>query len=305
VNIIDNDSAARTARRKREVEHRARANPDHISNHASLVACTATSHKRFVPDLFDLELRALRRDRAARTGPELFLLDRAFDDCVDRLSLMQRRFGNALLVGCPDPGWRERLQQFAADIDVRDPGTLFAHKADGEQLLEDAWEPTPRSYDLIIAVGTLDTVNDLPRALLAARFALKEDALFLGAVSGGETIPRLRSAMRVADLSTGVAAPHVHPRIEASALAPLLSNAGFVNPVVDVDRVFVSYRSLRDLVADLRRMAATNILASRPRGPMTKSAYSAAADDFSAAGDGERTIETFEILHFACWTPRA
>ena len=38
-----------------------------------------------VPSLFDMELRALRRDRAARMGPELFLLDRAFYDCVDRL----------------------------------------------------------------------------------------------------------------------------------------------------------------------------------------------------------------------------
>ena len=258
-----------------------------------------------MPDLFDLDLRALRRDRAARTGPELFLLDRAFDDCVDRLSLMQRRFGNALLVGCPDPGWRERLQQFAADIDVRDPGMIFARNADGEQLLEDAWEPTPRSYDLIIAVGTLDTVNDLSRALLTLRFALRDNAMLLGAISGGETVPRLRSAMRAGDLAAGVAAPHVHPRIEASALAPLLSNAGFVNPVVDVDRVSVSYRSLPQLVADLRRMAATNILTARPRRPMTKVAYSAATEDFSASGDGERTTETFEILHFACWTPPA
>ena len=36
-------------------------------------------------DLFDMELRALRRDRAARTGPELFLLERAFADCLERL----------------------------------------------------------------------------------------------------------------------------------------------------------------------------------------------------------------------------
>src|SRR5205085_8706503 len=31
-----------------------------------------------VPQLFDMKLRALRRDRAARIGPELFLFERAF-----------------------------------------------------------------------------------------------------------------------------------------------------------------------------------------------------------------------------------
>jgi NADH dehydrogenase [ubiquinone] 1 alpha subcomplex assembly factor 5 len=252
-----------------------------------------------------MNLRALRRDRAARLGPELFLFERAFDDCLDRVSLMQRHFVRALLVGCPDPGWPERLHAFADEIDVRDPGQLFAEAAGGADLVEDAWEPAQESYDLVVAVGTLDTVNDLPRALLTLRWSMKADSLLLGAISGGDTVPRLRAAMREADRVSGAATPHVHPRVEASALAALLSNAGFTNPVVDVDRVAVSYSSLQRLVADLRRMAATNILAQRSRASLSRRAHAAAVEDFSAHGDGERTTETFEILHFACWSPAA
>ena len=107
--------------------------------------------------------------------------------------------------------------------------------------------------------------------------------------------------MRAADAVAGAASPHVHPRIEAAAIAPLLEQAGFARPVVDVDRVQVSYRSLDRLVADLRAMAATNILVARPRF-IKKAARSAAIRAFSEAGDGERTVETFEILHFAAWT---
>jgi hypothetical protein len=107
--------------------------------------------------------------------------------------------------------------------------------------------------------------------------------------------------MRAADAVEGIAAPHVHPRIEASALAPLLSSAGFANPVVDIDRAPVSYRSLDRLLADLRAMAATNILTARPRF-VGRNARAAAIQAFADAGDGERTIETFEILHFAAWT---
>jgi hypothetical protein len=248
-----------------------------------------------------MKLRAMRRDRAARLGPELFLLERSFADCLERIDLIHRRFDRALLIGCPDASWRRRVE--AAQVDVLDPGPLFAAAAEGKTIVEDAWVPEPGAYDLIIAVGTLDSVNDLPAALRRLRVAMSADALLIGAMSGGDTLPRLRAAMRAADAMAGIAAPHVHPRIEPSMLAPLLTSAGFSNPVVDVDRVRVSYRFLRALVADLRAMAATNMLASARDVCLTKPALEVAVRNFADSGNGEHTVETFEILHFAAWTP--
>jgi len=256
-----------------------------------------------VSTLFDMELRALRRDRAARLGPELFLLERAFDDCLDRISLMQRQFGHALLIGCPDPGWPERLRAFATRVDVRDPGALFAEASGGTQMVEDDWEPPRAAYDLVLAIGTLDTANDLARAMLTVLWSMKPQGLFLGALSGGDTLPRLRASMRAADASTGGASAHVHPRVEASALSSLLGQTGFANPVVDVERVAVSYTSFAKLIADLRRMAATNILVQRSRRALGKASYAAASQNFEGSAVDGRTTETFEILHFACWSP--
>jgi hypothetical protein len=48
-------------------------------------------------------------------------------------------------------------------------------------------------------------------------------------------------------------------------------------------------------------MGGTNMLAARPHF-IGKAAREAAIEAFIAAGDGSRTIETFEILHFAAWT---
>jgi hypothetical protein len=251
-----------------------------------------------------MRLRALRRDRAARIGPELFLFERTFDDCLERIALVQRRFERALLIGCPDAGWPGRLRDFAGQIDVADPGLLFAEAAKGRTLIEDEWSAAPASYDLVLAIGTLDTVNDLPRALRSIAAAMRPESLLIGAMSGGETLPMLRGAMRVADQVTGAATAHVHPRVEASALAPLLAAAGFANPVVDVDRVQVVYSSLYRLVSDLRAMGATNVLTARQREPLSRSALSAANHAFLLAGDG-RATETFEILHFAAWTETA
>lgn len=249
-----------------------------------------------------MKARALRRDRAARLKPELFLYQRAFDDCLQRLSLVQRTFERALLIGAPDPGWAHGLRAFATEIAVRDPGSLFAERAGGEMLVEDFWEAPAGCYDLVLAVGTLDTVNDLPLAFRLIRHAMQEGGLFLGALPGGDSLPQLRNAMRAADAIAGAAAPHVHPRIEAAALAPLLAAAGFIDPVIDVDRASVSYSLLQRLIADLRAMGATNVLTSRPSF-IGRAAFSAAISAFSAAGDGSRTIEKFEILHVAAWNP--
>lgn len=248
-----------------------------------------------------MDLRARRRDRAARNGVELFLFERVFADCLDRLALVQRRFDHALLIGCPDPSWPARLGDKAGRVDVRDPGPLFATSAGGECIVEDRWSPPRAAYDLIVAIGTLDTVNDLPLALRLIAEAMTEDAMLIGAISGGETLPMLRSAMRAADAVSGIAAPHVHPRIEASALAPLLSSAGLSMPVVDVDRAEVGYRSFERLISDLRAMAATNILVERPARSVSRPALKAAKRAFEERGTDGRTTEVFEILHFSAW----
>lgn len=254
-------------------------------------------------ELFDTKLRALRRDRAFRRGPQLFLAERAFADCLDRLSFVTRRFRSALLIGCPDPEWPERLGEFAPSVDVLDPGPMFAAAAGGEGVQEDRWSPPAAAYDLCVAIGTLDTVNDLPAALRAIRAALRGDSLLLGAIAGGDSLPRLRSAMFAADLVMGSAAPHVHPRVDGPTLAGLLGGCGFVMPVVDIDRVSLAYRSLAALVADLRAMGATNLLHARERNPITRAALRAAERAFAAGGEGGRTVEQIELLHFAAWTP--
>jgi hypothetical protein len=255
------------------------------------------------PQLFDMFLRSQRRDRALRTGPALFLHDRVFADIVERLEHVNRRFDHALLVGAANPDWVRSLAKVAGKVTTVDPGSGFAGLAGGIQANEDELDLEPGSFDLAVAAGTLDTVNDLPGALLRLRFLLQPDSLLIGAMSGGDTLPRLRQAMRAADAVMGAAAPHIHPRIEPAALAQLLMSAGFAMPVVDVDRINVGYGSLRRLVADLRAMGATNVLQKRPTNPLGRAALAAAERDFAARADGGRTVETFEILHFAAWSP--
>lgn len=236
-------------------------------------------------------------------GIERFLFERVFEDCLERLAMFARRFESAMLLGCPDSSWPGRLEAFCASIEVRDPGATFARDSGGEQIVEDAWTPAARSYDLVVAIGTLDTVDALPLAFRLLFEAMRDGGLMIGAMSGGDTLPRLRAAMRAADAVTGEASPRIHPRVEAAALAPLLEQVGFTAPVVDVDRAQVAYSSFDRLVDDLRRMGATNVLGARSRRGLSRSERDAASSHFASAGDGRRTVETFEILHFTATKP--
>lgn len=251
-------------------------------------------------DLFDRKLRVLRRDRAARMGAELFLYNRAFDDCLDRLQDIARPFRHALLIGCPSPDWPDRLRQFADAVDVLDPGSCFAQETGGLQVEEDRHDFGEDRYDLCVAVGTLDTVNDLPLALRLMSRALRDDAPLLGAIAGGNSLSTLRASLIEAGRTTGRIVGRTHPRIDPSSLARLLSDAGFSMPVVDVDRVKLRYVDLDALVRDLRAMGVNAALADRPP-PFLKSEATKLRQAFAAAQSDGRTEEIVEILHFLGW----
>lgn len=254
--------------------------------------------------LFDQKLRALRRNRAARAGPEMFLLGRVFDECLDRLRDVARSFRRAMLIGCPDPKWRIELGNFADRVDVFDPGPIFAAQAGGQAVTEDRFDFGVEQFDLCVAVGTLDTVNDLPLALRLIHRAMVPDSLILGAIAGGNSLPLLRSSLIESERERGSVRARTHPRIEASAFAALLASAGFDMPVVDVDRVVLRYSTLMALVRDLRGMGATNVL-QQGSPALTRAALQRAETAFQASSIDGKSAEIVEILHFAGWSQQS
>jgi SAM-dependent methyltransferase len=251
---------------------------------------------------FDRRLRRLRRDRAAGRFAEADYLHRlAADELIERLSFVKRDFRRALDLGCAGGYLTGRLRERGLDVTPCDAGGAFARAVGGVQADEDRLPFADGAFDLVVSVGALDSVNDLPGALLLIRRALRPDGLFLGAFAGAGSLTRLKRAMLAADSVEGGAAPRVHPQIDVRAAGDLLTRAGFALPVVDAQPVDVRFRSLMDLVRDLRAMGATNILAERSRRPLGRHGLAAAIADFDTPGD--KTTERFEILHLLGWSP--
>lgn len=257
------------------------------------------------PDLpFDRTLRRRRRDRAARRPHDSrFLFRRAADELLERLDLVARPFATALDLGCGDGYLTKRLRARGLDVIAADAGPRFADG--GVHCDEDHLPFAAGAFDLVVSVGALDTVNDLPGALIQVRRALRPDGLFLAAFAGAGSLPRLRAALRTAEEAEGLpAGARLHPQIDVRAAGDLLVRAGFALPVADDEALDVRYSGLAALVADLRGMAAANLLVARPRRPFGRIGYAAATAAFAAGADPDgRTTERFHILHLSAWAP--
>ncbi|MDB5448003.1 MAG: SAM-dependent methyltransferase [Phenylobacterium sp.] len=160
--------------------------------------------------------------------------------------------------------------------------------------------------DLVVSTLGLHWTNDVVGALIQIRRALKADSLFIGAFLGGVTLTELRQSLVAAEAEIlGGAGTRVSPFADAADAAGLLQRAGFVQPVADVDRVTVSYQHPLRLLADLRQMGETSVLADRHPRPLTRALLARAAEIYAErfAGPDGRVTATFEILTLTGWTP--
>ncbi|MES2055470.1 MAG: methyltransferase domain-containing protein [Pseudomonadota bacterium] len=250
------------------------------------------------PDIFDRNLRRLRRDRAAPDyAAHDFLRAAMLDGIAERLESVTRTFSEVLDLGCFDGSF---VAPAGARIVRSDPGAVFANRAQGVQADEDQPSFPDASFDLIVAAGTLDTVSDLPGALALARRALRPDGLFMAAFTGGNSLSTLRAVLRDAEGERPAA--RIHPQVDVRSAGDLLMRAGFALPVADVETLTVRYRDIWSLFRDLRGMAATNLLPGTP--PLRRDTLARAAQAFAARGDGDgRTGERFDIVFLTGWAP--
>jgi SAM-dependent methyltransferase len=266
------------------------------------------------PRIFDRDLLRRRLDRAAPgyAGAD-FLKRRAAGDIVMRLEAIMRDFPRAVDLGARNGAFAEALAASDAAprvgllVEAELSGAMLAGRAGMRIVADEERLPfAPASLDLIVSSLSLHWANDVVGALVQARLALKPDGLFIGALFGGATLTELRQSLTAAELElTGGAGPRVSPFADPSDAAGLLQRAGFALPVADVDRVRVRYDHPLKLMADLRRMGETSVLAERHPRPLTRKVLARAFEIYQRdfAGPDGRIAATFEILTLTGWSP--
>ena len=260
------------------------------------------------PRVFDRSLLRRRRRRARALGPATFLIDRVAADLADRLAVVLRRFALVVDLGTPTGALRRALAPHVDTLIAVDADPLALGDESGPKLVadEEALPFADASLDLVVSALALQTVNDLPGALVQVRRALRPDGLFLAAMLGGDTLTELRQCFAAAEAECeGGVSPRVAPFADLRDVGALLQRAGFALPVTDVDRIVVRYDSAFALMQDIRRMGATNILVERRRTPTRRDTLLRMAQLYGerfADSDG-RIRATFDVLWLSGWAP--
>ncbi|MBS1186924.1 MAG: methyltransferase protein [Burkholderiaceae bacterium] len=138
-----------------------------------------------------------------------------------------------------------------------------------------------------------------PQAVLAEwRRVLQTDGLLMFSCFGPDTLLELRRAFATVDDY-----PHVLPLADMHDLGDLLLQSGFTTPVMDMEKLTLSYDSPHKLLADVRALGG-NPLAARRRGLLGRHAHArllqALDDQRDASG---RVALTIEVLYGHAFKP--
>jgi len=246
-----------------------------------------------IPRIFSQHRRRARLQRhlrlaAGATPQDQFLRAHLVEDVIDRLDFIRFAPCDTLVLGDTSGLLTQQLAPRGHRLLSVDP-----LRTDEEQPL-----PGPQA-GLIVSLLALDTVNDLPGALIHLRRALLPGGLFIGCMIGAGTLPTLRHILLAADRERPAA--RLHPQVDTQAASGLMARAGFTRQVVDGHSLTVTYRTLDRLLADLRLQGLTSVLADAPPA-LTRAALARAHAAFAERADAEgRVSETFELLTLTGW----
>lgn len=221
---------------------------------------TSGTRRAMADEIFSRQRRRLIRARARNADNDSrWLSNRAIGELIERFRFMTIDVRRALVFGDGADALKSVLPP---SCQITRADLVDGHDVD-VVCDEDRLPLTDAGFDLVFASGTLDTVHDLPGALILFRRALRPGGLFLGSLLGGGSMSGLRSLVQgLEEAAHQPAVARFHPQVDVRAAGDLMFRAGYSTPVADMDDFNVDYAKASTLIADLRANGLANALPS-------------------------------------------
>jgi malonyl-CoA O-methyltransferase len=154
-----------------------------------------------------------------------------------------------------------------------------------------------RVFDLVFANLLLPWLGDPGPMLAETARVLRPEGLFTFSSLGPDSFRELREAWATVDDGE-----HVPTFLDMHDLGDALVRAGLRDPVLDVERITVTYAEPAALWRDLTAAGARNTLAGRNRGLATPARFRRLAEAWgrSRRDDGRLPL-TLELVYGHCW----
>ena len=115
---------------------------------------------------------------------------------------------------------------------------------------------------------------------------------------GPDTLRELRAAFAGVDRAT-----HVSRFIDMHDLGDMLVNTGFAEPVVDMEKLTLTYADATALMRDLKAIGAHNATLGRPRGLTGRARWQRMLEALETFRRDDRLPATFEVVYGHAWKP--
>ncbi len=152
--------------------------------------------------------------------------------------------------------------------------------------------------DLLFSSATLQWCNDLEETFRGFLRVLRPGGLLLFTTFGPDTLGELRQAWASVDGYS-----HVSSFLDLHDIGDMLVRAGFADPVMDVERMTLTYESVPALMRDLKTLGAHNVTGARARGLTGRQRLQRMVEAYERFRRDGRLPASYEVVHGHAWVP--
>ncbi|TNF55955.1 MAG: methyltransferase domain-containing protein, partial [Gammaproteobacteria bacterium] len=155
------------------------------------------------------------------------------------------------------------------------------------------------SVDMVWSNVSLQWVASLETAFREAHRVLRPGGLFAFTTFGPDTLKELRAAFAGID-----GHGHVNRFTDMHDIGDLLVYAGFANPVMEMERITLTYRELKDLLREIKAIGAHTVLEGQRQGLMGRAAWRRFEANYEGLRQDGRLPATYEVIYGHAWAGR-
>jgi malonyl-CoA O-methyltransferase len=152
------------------------------------------------------------------------------------------------------------------------------------------------SFDMVVSNQLLPWAPDPQVVFEQVSRVLKKNGVFAFATLGPDSLREIAKAWAAIDDRA-----HVNPFPDMHDIGDGLVRAGLRDPVLDVDRLQVSYETPDRLFADLTRAGARNALTGRGRGLVSRRRFKVMTDTLASGRADGKIVLDLELVYGHCW----
>lgn len=154
------------------------------------------------------------------------------------------------------------------------------------------------SVDLIYSNASLQWSNDLEHTFSEFMRVLRPGGVVAFTTFGPDTLKELRMAWAEADGGS-----HVSQFIDMHQVGDSLVNSSFAEPVLDVDRMTLTYDHVDGLMQDLKILGAHNANRDRSRGLTGKGRMNRMRESYEKFRSDGKLPASYEVIYAHAWVP--